>query len=241
MKDQYNRHNILSEIGTEGQSKIRSAKVLIIGCGGLACPALLYLTSSGIGQITIIDADTVDLSNVPRQTLFSVSDVGSKKVEVAKRVLEQLNPDVTISIKDLMLNAENMDEMLRGHDIILDCTDNYNLRYLLSDAISAKDIPVVYAALHKFEGQLSVFNYKNGPSYRDLFPNEEQAMNIPTCMEAGVYTILPGIMGLMQANEALKIILEIGEVSSGTMLVYNSLRNEYSSFKLKKSQFVEQE
>lgn len=240
MSNQYNRHLILSEIGADGQEKIKNANILVIGCGGLACPALMYLASSGVGRITIIDADTIDISNLPRQTLFSVSDVGSKKVDVAKKVLQQLNPDVEIHVKGLMLNDHNVGELSTGYDVILDCTDNYKLRYLLSDAVNGKDIPVIYAALHKFEGQLSVFNYKNGPSYRDLFPDEEQAMNIPTCMEAGVYTILPGIIGLMQANEAMKIILGIGEVASGSMQIYNSLRNEYSSFKLKKTQVIEQ-
>lgn len=225
-KERYSRQMMLPEIGEEGQSRLKRSHVLIIGVGGLASTAAQYLVSAGVGQITLVDGDVVESSNLARQVLYTTKDLGKKKVEVAQKRLQSLNEDCLLQVHDVYFSSENAAELLREVDVVLDCTDNYSTRYVLSDLSAEKGIPLVYAALHKYEGQLAVFNYKGGPSYRHLFPDEGKAQNIPTCVEAGVFSTLPALMGLQQANEALKILLDLGDVISGKLLTINVLNNE---------------
>lgn len=226
MNKRYHRQIILPEIGGDGQQKLKDAHVLIIGMGGLASTAAQYLVSSGVGEVTLVDGDVVEESNLARQILYSNKDLGRMKVEVAVERLHELNEDCQLNAVTAYLDEQNADDLMEGVDLILDCSDNYNTRYLISDLSARSNLPLIYAALHKYEGQLAVFNYKGGASYRDLFPEQEKAGQIPTCVEAGVISTLPGIMGLHQANEAIKILLEIGEVLSGKLLTINVLRNE---------------
>lgn len=228
----YHRQILLDEIGEVGQSTLRNARVLVIGAGGLACPAIQYLCSSGVGNITVMDADVVGISNLARQVLYRTSDVGRKKVEVLKEVLAQLNDQVQIDPVDRMLSADNVDHFVSKADVVLDCTDNYQVRYILSDSCKKYNVPQVYAALHKYQGQLSVFNYKGGVSYRDVFPDEQSSKFIPTCEVVGVFSPLPGIIGIMQANECLKILLSLGDICSEKMLVYNALNNQQHTIDL---------
>lgn len=200
----YARHISLEEVGESGQQKLLKAKVLMIGAGGLGCPALQYLTAAGVGIIGIVDGDTVDESNLQRQVLFSTSDIGTKKVEAAKTRLEALNPDVTIKIYPENLNRENALNIIDDYDLVIDGTDNFATRYLVNDACVKRNKPFVYGAIHKFEGQVSVFNLDGGPTYRCLFPDAPKPGQIPNCAEVGVLGVLPGIIGTYQATEAIK-------------------------------------
>lgn len=231
----YNRHIILSEIGHEGQDKISNAKVLVIGAGGLGCPVLQYLTAAGIGTIGIIDFDVVELSNLQRQVLFGKSSLGKNKAVAAKTRLEDLNDDISIVAYPEQLNYQNAIKLFNQYDIIVDGSDNFDTRYLVNDACIITNKPLVFGAIYKFEGQVSVFNYKNGPSYRCLFPNPPQKNAVPNCSEIGVLGVLPGIIGSMQANEVLKIILGIGNVISGKLLCYNALTSQISTLKIKRN------
>jgi adenylyltransferase/sulfurtransferase len=221
----YARHISLSEVGQIGQQKLLDAKVLMIGAGGLGCPALQYLTAAGVGTIGIIDGDTVDETNLQRQILFSTDDMGKKKVEVAKGRLNALNPDVSINTFSENLTAENALEIIAAYDLVIDGTDNFATRYLVNDACVKLDKPFVYGAIHKFEGQVSVFNFNGGPTYRCLFPDAPSQSQIPNCAEAGVLGVLPGVIGTLQATEAMKIILGIGEPLSGKLKIVNLLSN----------------
>ena len=221
----YARHISLEEVGHAGQQKLLDAKVLMIGAGGLGCPALQYLVAAGIGTIGIVDGDTVDESNLQRQVLFSTSDIGKKKVEAAKAKLSALNPDVSITISPENLAAENALEIIQEYNLVIDGTDNFATRYLVNDACVKLDKPFVYGAIHKFEGQVSVFNFQNGPTYRCLFPDPPSQSQIPNCSEVGVLGVLPGVIGTLQAAEAIKIILGIGEPLSGKLKMLNLLNN----------------
>ncbi|MEP1487406.1 MAG: HesA/MoeB/ThiF family protein [Algibacter sp.] len=236
MTERYNRHIILSEIGQNGQDKISNAKVLVIGAGGLGCPILQYLTAAGIGTIGIIDFDVVDLSNLQRQILFGTSTLGKNKAEAAKARLEDLNNDISIIAYAEKLTHKNVIDLFNQYDIIVDGTDNFETRYLVNDACIITNKPLVFGAIYKFEGQVSVFNYKNGPSYRCLFPNPPEQGSVPNCSEIGVLGVLPGIIGTMQANEVLKIILELGTTLSGKLLCYNALTLQNSTLKIKRSE-----
>lgn len=220
----YSRQMLLPEIGEEGQYKLQQAKVLVIGAGGLGCPVLQNLAAAGVGHIGIVDGDVVDESNLHRQLLYNLDDCGKNKAATAKAVLRELNPELELEAFDTFLNIENAVKISQGYHILVDCTDSIELRYLISDLSVAKRIPMVYASIHKFEGQLSVFNYKNGPSYRCLFPEEEGLNKVPNCAQAGVLGVLPNTMGVLQATEVLKILLEIGTVLSGKLLIYDALR-----------------
>lgn len=232
----YNRHIILSEIGQVGQDKISNAKVLVIGAGGLGCPILQYLAAAGIGTLGIIDFDLVDISNLQRQILFGTSTLGKNKAEAAKQRLEDLNSDISIIAYAEKLTHQNAINLFNQYDIIVDGTDNFETRYLVNDACIITNKPLVFGAIYKFEGQVSVFNYNNGPSYRCLFPNPPEKGTVPNCSEIGVLGVLPGIIGTMQANEVLKIILDLGTTLSGKLFCYNALTLQNSILKINRSE-----
>lgn len=219
----YSRQIILPEVGDLGQQKLQNARVLVIGAGGLGCPVLQNLVMAGVGHIGIADGDVVDESNLHRQSLYTISDVGKHKVVVAKQVLQALNPEVDIVVFPEFFDSNTV-AMVEKYQIIVDCTDAIDVRYLINDVAVAKRIPVVYASIHKFQGQVSVFNHQNGPSYRCLFPEKEEGITIPSCEMSGVLGVVPQMLGSFQATEVLKIILGIGEVLSGKVLIYDALR-----------------
>ncbi|MBL4594401.1 MAG: molybdopterin-synthase adenylyltransferase MoeB [Flavobacteriales bacterium] len=237
-KNRYSRHILLDKIGLEGQEKLKGAKVLVIGAGGLGCPVLQYLTAAGVGTIGIIDFDIVDETNLQRQILFTVNDVGVNKAEAAENRLRQLNPYVRFNIYPERLTTKNALNLFSEYDIIVDGTDNFSTRYLVNDACVITEKPLVYGAIYKFEGQVAVFNFNGGPSYRCLFPEPPKSGSVPNCSEVGVIGVLPGLIGTQQANEVIKLILEIGEPLSGKLLTYNSLDN--SSFTLNVNRSEEQ-
>ena len=234
--NRYNRHIILSEIGQEGQDKISNAKVLVIGAGGLGCPILQYLTAAGIGTIGIIDFDVVELSNLQRQILYGTSSLGKNKAIAAKARLEDLNNNISIITYPEALTYQNAIKLFNQYDIIVDGSDNFETRYLVNDACVITNKPLVFGAIYKFEGQVSVFNHNNGPSYRCLFPTPPKKGTVPNCSEIGVLGVLPGIVGSMQANEVLKIILEIGYILSGKLLCYNALTAQTSTLKIARNE-----
>lgn len=219
----YSRQMILPEIGEIGQQKLLDARVLVIGAGGLGCPVLQNLAAAGVGNIGIVDGDVVDETNLHRQLLYILKDCGNSKAETAKKAILKLNPEVNVKVFSEFFTAQNAARIVEGYQIIVDCTDAIAVRYLINDVAVAKRIPVVYASIHKFEGQVSVFNYKNGPSYRCLFPVQEGLNMVPNCAVSGVLGVLPNTIGMLQATEVLKIILEIGEVLSGKLLHYDGL------------------
>jgi len=219
-KARYARHLILPQVGELGQKKIKSSSVLVVGAGGLGSPVLLYLAAAGIGKIGIIDDDKVDLTNLQRQIIHSTSSVGELKVESAKRRINQINPEIKIEIFDERLNIENAEKIIHKFDIVVDGTDNFATRYTISDCCEILDKPWVFGSIHRFEGQVSVFNLNGSPNYRDLFPKAPPPELAPNCAEAGVLGVLPGIIGSFQANEVLKIILEIdGTLDSELLLI----------------------
>ncbi len=235
-KNRYSRHILLDKVGLEGQEKLNGAKVLVIGAGGLGCPVLQYLTAAGIGTIGVIDFDTVDETNLQRQILFTVNDIGTNKAEAAKNRLKQLNPHININVYPEKLTTKNALHLFSEHDIIVDGTDNFSTRYLVNDACTITEKPLVYGAIYKFEGQVTVFNYKGGPTYRCLFPEPPKAGSVPNCSEIGVIGVLPGLIGTQQANEVIKIVLGIGEPLSGKLLTYNSLDNSFFALNVNRSE-----
>lgn len=232
--NRYSRHILLPEIGRKGQEKLKAAKILVIGAGGLGCPALLYLTAAGVGTIGIIDPDVVGNSNLQRQVLYRKEDIGKFKVICAKQHLLALNPHINIEVFEERLMATNALAIIKGFDIVVDGSDNFATRYLVNDACILLKKPFVYGAIHHFSGQISVFNYKNGPTYRCLFPEPPPPDEVPSCSEAGVLGVLPGIIGSFQASEAIKIICEIGEVSSGKLLLMDALTLTFDKISIKK-------
>ncbi|GAA4230944.1 molybdopterin-synthase adenylyltransferase MoeB [Postechiella marina] len=234
--NRYNRHIILPEIGQVGQDKISNAKVLVIGAGGLGCPILQYLAAAGIGTLGIIDFDVVDVTNLQRQVLYGSSSLGKNKAFAAKQRLEDLNNEITINAYAEKLTHKNAVNLFKQYDIIVDGSDNFDTRYLVNDACIIANKPLVFGAIYKFEGQVSVFNYNNGPSYRCLFPNPPEEGAVPNCSDIGVLGVLPGIIGTMQANEVLKMVLELGSVLSGKLLCYNALTLQNSTLKIKRSE-----
>jgi adenylyltransferase/sulfurtransferase len=229
----YNRQIILPEVGTSGQEKLQQAKVLIIGAGGLCSSILPYLAAAGIGEIGIIDDDTVDITNLQRQVIYKSSSVGKSKVLEAAAMASALNHSLKINAIVEKLDAKNAIPLFKQYDIIVDATDNLNTKYIINDACCVTNKPFVYGAVYKFEGQVSIFNYKNGPTYRCLFP--EEAGSSRNCNDAGVMGISVGIIGMFQANEVLKMVLEMGDVLSGKLLVYNMLNNEQQKFEFSKA------
>jgi sulfur-carrier protein adenylyltransferase/sulfurtransferase len=235
----YQKHLFLPEIGMEGQLKLKAAKVLVVGAGGLGCPVLQYLSAAGIGTIGIVDGDKVELSNLQRQVLYNNNDIGFLKAEKAAENLDKTNENIDYQVFTDYLKAENADQIIENFDIIVDCTDNFTVRYLINDLSVAQNKPFVYGAIHKFEGQVAVFNYKNkegvlGPTYRCVFPNQPSESEIPNCAMVGVLGILPGTIGLYQANEVIKMILGIGKVLSGEMLLVDLLENTQTKIKVKR-------
>ena len=222
-KQRYLRHILLKEIGEAGQLKLKQAKVLVIGAGGLGCPALQYLTAAGVGKIGIIDDDLVDSSNLQRQILFSEKNVGEQKVSAAKNRLQEMNSSIEVIAYNERLSAGNALDLFAGYDIIVEGSDNFTTKYLANDAAVLTEKPLVFGSIFKFDGQVSVFNYQKGPTYRCLFPEPGFAEEMPSCSEVGVLGILPGIIGNLQANEVLKMILGIGNVLSGKLLLFDAL------------------
>ena len=216
------RHLSLPDVGMEGQRRLNQASVLIVGAGGLGSPAALYLAAAGVGRLGLIDNDAVELSNLQRQIIHSTADVGTAKVESAKATLHDLDPNIVVEVFHERLNPTNALERFEGWDLIIDGTDNLPTRYLVDDACSLLGLPWVYGSVFRFEGQVSLFNFQNGPCYRDLFPVPPPADAVPSCAEAGVLGVLPGMIGVLQATEAIKVLLGMTPSLSGTLLLYDA-------------------
>ncbi|MEI1377940.1 molybdopterin-synthase adenylyltransferase MoeB [Nostoc sp. UHCC 0926] len=231
--ERYSRHLILPEVGLEGQKRLKAASVQCIGTGGLGSPLLLYLAAAGIGRIGIVDFDVVDTSNLQRQVIHGTSWVGKPKIESAKNRIHEINPYCQVDLYETRLSSENALDILQPYDIVVDGTDNFPTRYLVNDACVLLNKPNVYGSILRFEGQASVFNYKGGPNYRDLFPEPPPPGMVPSCAEGGVLGILPGIIGLIQATETVKIILGQGNTLSGRLLLYNALDMKFRELKLR--------
>lgn len=231
--ERYSRHLILPEVALEGQKRLKAASVLCIGTGGLGSPLLLYLAAAGIGRIGIVDFDVVDTSNLQRQVIHGTSWVGKPKIESAKNRIHEINPYCQVDLYETRLSSENALEILQPYDIVVDGTDNFPTRYLVNDACVLLNKPNVYGSILRFEGQASLFNYEGGPNYRDLFPEPPPPGMVPSCAEGGVLGILPGIIGLIQATETVKIILGQGNTLSGRLLLYNALDMKFRELKLR--------
>jgi molybdopterin/thiamine biosynthesis adenylyltransferase/rhodanese-related sulfurtransferase len=231
----YSRHLLIPEVGEEGQLKLLDSKVLLVGAGGLGSPASLYLAAAGVGRIGIVDADVVDESNLQRQIVHSTESLGEPKVESAKRAIEALNPDVEVVAYEERLTSENIERILAdGWDVIVDGADNFPTRYLVNDASVWHDIPVVHGSIYRFEGQVTVFKPQVGPCYRCLFPTPPPPELAPSCAEGGVLGVLPGVIGSLQASEALKLALGIGEPLIGRLLLFDALSAEFNEVKLRR-------
>ena len=231
----YSRHLIMPEVGIQGQKKLKSASVLLIGTGGLGSPLGLYLASAGIGRIGLVDFDVVDFTNLQRQILYTTEDVGKPKLEAAKTRLKAINPHITIETHEARLSSENAMEILKGYDIVVDGTDNFPTRYLVNDACVLLGKPNVYGSIFRFEGQASVFDAAKGPCYRCLYPEPPPPGLVPSCAEGGVLGILPGIIGTIQATETIKLILGNGEPLIGRLLLFNALKMRFRELKLHKN------
>jgi molybdopterin/thiamine biosynthesis adenylyltransferase/rhodanese-related sulfurtransferase len=231
-RNRYQRHLLLPEVGEAGQLKLLESKVLLLGAGGLGSPAALYLAAAGVGTVGIIDMDVVDASNLQRQILHNMDRVGERKVDSAKKTLTALNPDVNVVTYDVRLGADNVLQIIDGYDLIVDGTDNFPTRYLVNDASLLKRIPVVHGSIFRFEGQATVFAPYEGPCYRCLIPEPPPPELAPSCAEAGVLGVLPGIVGSIQAIEAIKVLLGLGEPLIGRLLAYDSLEQSFRTFKV---------
>jgi len=231
--NRYKRHLLLPEVGVEGQAKLLGSKVLLLGAGGLGSPAALYLAAAGVGTIGIVDMDEVDASNLQRQILHNIDRVGDRKVDSAKKTLTALNPDVNVVCYDTRLSAENIIDIITGYDVIVDGADNFPSRYLLNDASVKLGIPVVHGSIFRFEGMVSVFHPKLGPTYRDMVPEPPPAELAPSCAEAGVLGVLPGIVGSIQALEAIKLLLGLGEPLIGRILAVDTTEMSFRVFNLR--------
>lgn len=232
-RNRYQRHLLLPEIGDEGQQTLLNARVLMLGAGGLGSPAALYLAAAGVGTIGIIDMDVVDESNLQRQVLHNLDRLGDRKVDSAKKTLTLLNPDVDVVTYDTRLGADNILDILEGWDVVVDGADNFPSRYVLNDASVKLGIPVVHGSIYRFEGQITVFDPLNGPTYRDYIPIPPPAELAPSCAEAGVLGVLPGIVGTIQALETIKVILGLGDSLRGRILAFDSLEMSFREFKLR--------
>ena len=232
----YSRHLLIPEVGEEGQQRLLDARVLLIGAGGLGSPASLYLAAAGVGTLGIVDADVVDESNLQRQVVHSTDRLGEPKVGSAKRTLEALNPDVNVVPFQERLTSENVEAILaHGWDVIVDGTDNFPTRYLVNDASIWHDIPVVHGSIYRFEGQVTVFHPGNGPCYRCLYPSPPPPELAPSCAEGGVLGVLPGIVGSLQASEALKLVLGVGETLAGRLLLFDALHTTFDEVAIKRN------
>ncbi len=238
-KIRYNRHLILPEVGPEGQSRLKEAKVLVIGAGGLGCPVLEYLAAAGVGTIGILDFDKVDESNLQRQVLYSHNDIGRNKAEVAAQKLKAQNPYIHLVPIVEKITARNALNLAKDYDIIVDGSDNFQTRYLTNDLSVLLDKPLVHGSIFKFEGQVSVFNYKNGPTYRCLFPEPPEPNSVPSCSQIGVMGILPGITGTIMAAETIKVICELGDILSGKLLTFDCLSMNFSKLRFSRTSHAE--
>ncbi len=234
-RDRYSRHLLLPEVGEKGQEKLLKGRVLLLGAGGLGSPAALYLAAAGVGTIGLVDADVVDASNLQRQVLHGTDRVGTSKVESGARTIKNLNPDVKVVPFDERLTSANIDRIFdQGWDVIVDGLDNFPTRYLVNDASVWKNVPVVHGSIFRFDGQVTTFWPKKGPCYRCLYPEPPPAHLAPSCAEAGVLGILPGVIGTIQATEAIKILLGEGEPLVGRLLTYDSLRMKFGTLRLRR-------
>lgn len=241
-KSRYHRHLILPEIGEAGQEKIKNSRVLVVGAGGLGCPVLQYLTATGVGRIGLMDDDKVDISNLQRQVFYGMNDIGRHKSIIATSRMKKMNPNVDFDLFTIRINYKNALETAGKYDVLVDCTDNLEARYVLSDASALTGKPLVHAAVFKYSGQVSVFGYNNGPGYRCLFPLPEP--DLPEqAGELGIYSVIPGIIGLIQANEVLKIITGAGDVLSGELLIYNAFTNQFNNLRIARDErnFIREE
>jgi adenylyltransferase/sulfurtransferase len=231
--ERYSRHLILPQVGLEGQKRLKAARVLCIGTGGLGSPTLLYLAAAGIGNLGLVDFDVVDSSNLQRQVIHGTSWVGKPKIESAKNRILEINPYCQVDTYEDLLDSANALEIMEPYDIVVDGTDNFPTRYLVNDACVLSGKPNVYGSIFGFEGQATVFNYEGGPNYRDLYPEPPPPGMVPSCAEGGVLGILPGIIGVIQATETVKIILGKGDTLSGRLLLYNALDMTFRQLKLR--------
>ncbi len=232
--ERYSRHLILPEVGLDGQKKLKAASVCCVGTGGLGAPLLLYLAAAGVGRIGIVDFDVVDHSNLQRQVIHGTSWVGKPKIESAKARILEINPYCQVDLHEVRLSSDNALDIFEPYDIVVDGTDNFPTRYLVNDACVLLNKPNVYGSIYRFEGQATVFNYEEGPNYRDLYPEPPPPGLVPSCAEGGVLGILPGMIGVIQATETIKIILGKGKTLSGRLLVYNSLDMSFRELKLRR-------
>lgn len=231
--ERYSRHLILPEVGVAGQKRLKAASVLCIGTGGLGSPLLLYLAAAGIGRLGIVDFDVVDHSNLQRQVIHGTSWVGKPKISSAKHRIHEINPFCQVDLYNTRISAQNALELIQPYDIVVDGTDNFPTRYLVNDACVLLNKPNVYGSIFRFEGQATVFNYQQGPNYRDLYPEPPPPGMVPSCAEGGVLGILPGIIGVIQATETIKIILRQGNTLSGRLLLFNALEMKFRELKLR--------
>jgi len=230
----YSRHLLIPEVGLKGQKKLKESRVLVVGAGGLGSPVALYLAAAGIGTIGIVDFDVVDESNLQRQILHGTDDIGIPKVESAKKKLLEINPYIEVVTYNLNLSKENVLNLIKDYDVIVDGTDNFPTRYLLNDACAFLQKPLVYGSIFRFEGQVTVFDVKKGPCYRCLYPEPPPPGTVPSCAEGGVFGVLPGVIGSIQATEVIKHLLGLGRTLVGKLLFYDALNMEFRFFNLKK-------
>jgi sulfur-carrier protein adenylyltransferase/sulfurtransferase len=233
-KQRYSRHLLIPEVGAAGQAKLLSSRVLFIGAGGLGSPAMLYLAAAGVGTLGIVDFDVVDASNLQRQVIHRSDRVGMKKTESAAQTIRELNPDVRVETHEEMLGPDNVDRLIAGYDLIFDGTDTFETRYTLNDAAVRAGLPVVHASIFRFEGQLTVFVPHEGPCYRCLYPTPPPPELAPGCSVAGVLGVVPGVMGLLQATEGIKVLLGIGDTLAGRLLIYDALDGSFSELQLRR-------
>jgi molybdopterin/thiamine biosynthesis adenylyltransferase/rhodanese-related sulfurtransferase len=232
-RNRYSRHLLLPEVGEEGQQKLLGSRVLLLGAGGLGSPAALYLAAAGVGTIGIVDMDVVDESNLQRQILHNMDRIGERKVDSAKKTLTALNPDIDVITHDVRLDASNMERIISDYDVVVDGTDNFPVRYMLNDASVKLGIPVVHGSIFRFEGQVTIFDPTQGPTYRDMLPEPPPPELAPSCSEAGVLGVLPGIVGSIQAVETIKLLLGMGNPLIGRYLTFDAADMEFREFKLR--------
>ncbi len=230
----YSRHLLLPEVGETGQKKLKAAKVLIVGAGGLGCPAALYLAAAGVGLLGIVDSDVVEESNLQRQILYNIDDIGNSKAECAREKLSRLNPFIEVKVYNEVLTSQNALRIIKSYDLVIDGTDNFPTRYLVNDACVLLGKPNCYGSVYRFEGQASLFGYKNGPCYRCLVPTPPSPERVSSCAEAGVFGVLPSIIGSIQATEAIKIITGIGNTLSGRFLTFDALCMDFHEFMIQR-------
>lgn len=238
-RNRYQRHLLLPEVGEAGQLKLLNSKVLCLGAGGLGSPAALYLAAAGVGTLGIVDMDVVDESNLQRQILHNYSRIGQQKVDSAKETINALNPDVNVTTHAVRLDASNIEEVISQYDLVVDGTDNFPVRYMLNDASVKLGIPVIHGSIFRFEGQVTVFDPQNGPTYRDMVPEPPPPELAPSCAEAGVLGVLPGIIGCLQALETVKLILDLGDSLTGRLLTFDATEMTFREFKLRKDPNLE--